>query len=189
MKDLKRTLNTGDTLIEVIFAFAILATIIGYAFTGAIQARKTALSAQQRTQAVFIAQEQSQALKAYRDSLPWDDSEGFPNFIGLGNNNGAAVVDYPPASYCVTKVDNQLTSPSVKQWLLLNNTDQRCPSTTLQPAPSEKVVQTSFKCINPGEGTRPVDCNILRATVEVKWIDPYGRESNVINLVNLAKNF
>lgn len=186
MRDLKNTFVNGDTLIEVIFAFAILATIIGYAFTGAIQARKTALAAQQRTQAVYIAQYQSQALKAYRDSLPWDDSGGFPNFIGLGNNNGAAVVDYSPL-YCMTKVNTSLP-PIEKQWLLLNNTDSRCADTTLQPAPSEKVVQTRFECINPS-GNRPKDCDILRATVEVKWIDPYGRESNVINLVNLSKNF
>lgn len=189
MKDLKKTFVSGDTLIEVIFAFAILATIIGYAFTGAIQARKTALAAQQRTQAVFLAQHQSQALKAYRDSIPWDNSDGeLPNFIYGGN--GAAVIDSSPTSfYCMTKVDSQ-TPPTVKQWLLIknDNTNPKCPDTTLQPAPSQKVLQTRFECISPS-GNPPANCDILRATVEVKWIDPYGRESNVINLVNLAKNF
>lgn len=185
MRYLKDTFYDGDTLIEVIFAFAILATIIGFAFTGAIQARKTALAAQQRTQAIFLAQYQSQALKAYRDSLPWDDTVGIPNFIGVGNANGA-VINYSSA-YCMTKVDSQ-TPPIVKQWLLLDSSDPRCPSTTLQAMPSEEVIQTRFECTSPA-GNSPASCDILRATVEVKWLDPYGRESNVKNLVNLAKNF
>jgi len=187
MKDLRETFISGDTLIEVIFAFAILATIIGYAFTGAIQARKTALAAQQRTQALYIAQYQSQALKAYRDSLPWDDSVGIPNFIGVGNASGATI-DYSNF-YCMTKVDSQ-TPPTVKQWLLIqnDNTNPKCPDTTLQPVPSQDVIQTKFECTNP-VGNPPANCDILRATVEVKWIDPYGRESNVKNLVNLSKNF
>ncbi len=193
MRTIKNTYNNGDTLIEVIFAFAILATIIGFAFTGAIQARKTALAAQQRTQAVFLAQYQSQSLKAYRDSLPWDDGVGFPNFIGIGNNNGAAVIDGTPTSfYCMAKVGSQTPPlPQVQQWILIknDNTNPSCPDTTLQPSPSEKVVQTRFKCISPSGNTLPKDCDILRATVEVRWIDPYGRESSVKNLVNLAKNF
>lgn len=187
MKDLRKTFVRGDTLIEVIFAFAILATIIGYAFTGAIQARKTALAAQQRTQAVFLAQYQSQALKSYRDSLPWDGSGGItPSFIdgGIGSDsiNDAGL-------YCMTKADSPPPAVAVKQWSLFNNTSARCPGTTLQPAPSEKVLQTSFECINPSAVTPFVNCDILRATVEVKWIDPYGKVSNVKNLVNLAKNF
>lgn len=185
MKDLQKTFDRGDTLIEVIFAFAILATIIGYAFTGAIQARKTALAAQQRTQAVFIAQQQTESLKAYRDSLPWDDSAGIPNFIGIGNADGASV-NYSDL-YCMTKTDSS-SVPPVKQWILVKNDDQRCPGTTLQPVPSEKVIQTRFQCTTPA-GNTPADCDILRATVEIKWTDPYGRESNVINLVNLAKKF
>jgi len=190
MRNLKETFNDGDTLIEVIFAFAILATIIGFAFTGAIQARKTVLAAQQRTQAVYIAQYQSQSLMAYRESLPWDDSEGIPNFIGIGNADGAAINNSD--SYCMAKVEGSLEpnppNRPAKQWLLLNNSDQRCSNTTLQAVPSENVIQTSFRCISP-EGNSPASCDLLRATVEVKWLDPYGRLASVKNLVNLAKKF
>lgn len=72
----------GDTLIEVLFAFAILATIIGFSFTGALGGYKSALAAQNRTQATFVAQYQADGLKTYRDSLDWDGSSGLPSFLG-----------------------------------------------------------------------------------------------------------
>lgn len=190
MRNLKETFNDGDTLIEVIFAFAILATIIGFAFTGAIQARKTALAAQQRTQAVFIAQQQTESLKSYRNSLPWgDDPLEIPNFINGGN--GSAVIDNT-GKYCMRKVDNSPSPPEViRQWLLVKNNDPNnpCPNTSLQAVPSREVIQIQFACIVRTSSTPLPECEILRATVEVRWIDPYGRESSVKNLVNLAKNF
>lgn len=189
MRNLKDTVNAGDTLIEVIFAFAILSTIIGFAFTGAIQARKTAIAAQQRTQAVFIAQQQTESLKAYRDSLPWgDDPLEIPNFINGGN--GSAVID-SSEKYCMRKVDNSPSPPPIiRQWLLVTNNDSNnpCPNTSLQALPSREVIQIQFACISPTSSTQFAECEILRATVEVKWLDPYGRESSVINLVNLTKN-
>ncbi len=188
MRTIKNTYNNGDTLIEVIFAFAILATIIGFAFTGAIQARKTAVAAQQRTQAVFLAQYQAQALKAYRDSLPWDVQGGKPNFI---NGSDSLVTDdiNPENTYCMAKVDSGPPPPIVKQWIILDSEYEGCPGTTLQPARSEEVVQTKFVCVSPSDTTPFAVCEILRARIEVKWIDPYGKESSVINLVNLAKKF
>jgi len=88
--------RSGDTLIEVIFAFAILGTIIGFSFTGVIQARKSAIAAQQRTQASMLVEKQTAAVKAYRDSLPWDD-EGVgsvPNFLN-GNPTASSSADLP----------------------------------------------------------------------------------------------
>ncbi len=71
----------GDTLIEVLFAFAILATIMGFTFTAAIQGYKNAVQAQNQTQATFLAQYHADALKTYRDSLDWDStvSQSFIN--------------------------------------------------------------------------------------------------------------
>lgn len=71
----------GDTLIEVLFAFAILATIVGFSFTGALSGYKSALAAQNRTQATFLAQYQADGLKTYRDSLQWETSDDSPSFL------------------------------------------------------------------------------------------------------------
>ncbi|MEI6581916.1 MAG: hypothetical protein WCN86_03525 [bacterium] len=65
----------GDTLIEVLFAFTILSAVISVAFSGALSSYKSAQTAQNRTQALFLAQYQADALKTYRDSLAWDSTE------------------------------------------------------------------------------------------------------------------
>ena len=66
----------GDTLIEVLFAFAILSLVISVMFSGAMSSYKSALTAQDRTVALFVAQYQADGLKAYRDSLGWDNASG-----------------------------------------------------------------------------------------------------------------
>lgn len=70
----------GDTLIEVLFAFAILSLVISTAFSGSMSAYKSSLAAQNQTQANFVAQYQAEALKTYRDALEWD-SAIYPSFL------------------------------------------------------------------------------------------------------------
>lgn len=77
----------GDTLIEVLFAFAILATIAAFTFTAAIQGYKNAVQAQNQTQANFLAQYQADALKTYRDSLEWNNT-ATQSFLGGFNSPG-----------------------------------------------------------------------------------------------------
>lgn len=77
----------GDTLIEVLFAFVILATIVGFAFTGALQAWRAAVDAQDRTQATLVAQYYADGLKTYRDSIGWSqEKDGLfsPTFLDGG---------------------------------------------------------------------------------------------------------
>ncbi len=86
------TTRRGDTLIEVMFAFAILSAIIAVSFSGAMNSYKSSLSAQNHTQASFVAQYQADALKTYRDSLEWNDS-GAPSFL-TGNVGLPVMSDY-----------------------------------------------------------------------------------------------
>jgi len=81
---MSRKLN-GDTLIEVLFAFAILSTVIGTAFSGAMASYKSAVVAQQRTQAQLLAQYQADGLLTYRNSLAWDSASNLPNFLDGGS--------------------------------------------------------------------------------------------------------
>lgn len=66
-----KSARAGDTLIEVLFAFAILSLVISVMFSGALSSYKSAVTAQERTQALFLAQYQADALRTYRDSLDW----------------------------------------------------------------------------------------------------------------------
>lgn len=69
----KSRLRRGDTLIEVIISFAILAGVITIATAGALNAWRAQRMAAERTQATGLAQRQADALKAYRKSLGWDN--------------------------------------------------------------------------------------------------------------------
>lgn len=174
----------GDTLIEVIFAFAILATIIGFAYTGAIQARKTAVSAQQRTQALLMAQYQSQALIAYRDSLPWDDGvDGVntPSFKDGGSGNDPI---NSTDKFCLVFQDNS----GVNQWQLLKQPSSQCDLTPDLPAPSGgKVIQITFRGSDDCGGAIN-DCESIIADIKIVWIDPYGQEASVTNIVQLTES-
>ena len=78
---LMRQKRAGDTLVEVMLAFAILSAVISVAFSGAMGSYRSALTAQNRTQALFLAQYQADGLKTYRDSLDWDNGGGLPSFL------------------------------------------------------------------------------------------------------------
>lgn len=60
-------LQNGDTLVEVTFALAILSALLASAFTVANLSQRVVAAAKERTVAVSLAQEQVEALHAYRD--------------------------------------------------------------------------------------------------------------------------
>lgn len=64
-------LRRGDTLIEVVFALAILATLLTVLTTSAISSWRTSRLAGERTQASAYIQEQVEALRAYRAGKTW----------------------------------------------------------------------------------------------------------------------
>ncbi len=83
----------GDTLIEVLFAFTILSAVISVAFGGALSSYKSAQTAQNRTQALFLAQYQADALKTYRDSLAWDSTENLAaSFLNANTLSSSATL-------------------------------------------------------------------------------------------------
>lgn len=181
----------GDTLVEVIFAFAILGTIIGFAFTGVIQARRSAVAAQQRTQALLIAQYQTNALNSYRAGLPWDSASGTPSFIDGG---GVTTAINSTDSFCV-KVDN---SGPVSKWILVKNLIGppaiNCNGLVpVLPPPSDgftiKIKFSPHTADTLGAGTCAsiAVCASVRADISVTWIGPSGTEQNLKNIVILTK--
>lgn len=175
----------GDTLIEVIFAFAILGTIIGFAYTGAINAHKNAVNAEQRTQALEVAQYQKEALTAYRDSLPWDSQGGtvLPSFVDGQSNNSA--IDFVLA-YCLK---NATSSTGVLQWQMIAvNTGSNCNDLASElPNPSTgNKVQIQFSAGSPS-GCTATTCDTINAEVRVAWTDPFNKEQQIKNIVTLTR--
>jgi len=97
----------GDTLIEVLFAFAILSSVMAIAFNASIASFKSAQSASRRSQATFLAQYQADALKTYRDSLDWNNELGNDSFLdGINNTNDTKVRSFfnpPEKEFCIIK--------------------------------------------------------------------------------------
>jgi len=59
--------QSGDTLIEVVFALAILSAVLASAFGVANLTQRINQSAKEKTEAVNLVQEQAEALHSYRD--------------------------------------------------------------------------------------------------------------------------
>jgi len=69
-------IRRGDTLIEVIFALALLTSLLVIALSGALLAWRNSLDAAYRTQATYLAERQIAALQSYSDSLSWSQFTG-----------------------------------------------------------------------------------------------------------------
>ena len=74
----------GDTLIEVVFALAILAIVLTVLTSAAVGAWRTSRLAGERTQASAYAQEQSEAIKAFHRGV---DPAVFASSFGLAPAN------------------------------------------------------------------------------------------------------
>ena len=188
----RRSKPAGDTLIEVMFAFVILGSIISFAYTGVIQARRSALDAQQRTQATFIAQYQKNALNAYRSGLPWNDGGGSPNFLAGGGGGTTGVNG--TNTFCM-KLEPSAT-PAVSNWILKAETDPatNCtiPAGELYGGSGKQKI--TFAPYN-AQGVTPTNCNptdlqlcsTLQATIVVSWQSTSGIENSVTNTVVLTQ--
>lgn len=80
----------GDTLIEVIFALAILATILTVITTGAVTAWRTSRAAGERAQAAAVVSEQAEALRAYQLSVDWSTFRSY--FVTNGSASHMEIV-------------------------------------------------------------------------------------------------
>ena len=179
----------GDTLIEVLFAFAILSTVIGVMFSGALGSYKSAVNAQDRTTALFLAQYQADGLKSYRDSIAWDQASGqqysfldanagaaLDNAAGqqslvvvrsLATNNTAFCMNQPTSSYIYWKI---VTTPS----------DCKSIASALAPSLQDADININIALAN--------DSNSATATIKVKWrARNSGQIENVTNTILLTK--
>jgi len=180
----------GDTLIEVLFAFVILSSIISIAFSGALSSYKTAISAQNRTQALFLAQYQADALKTYRDSLDWNNSNGQQSFINGGVSGvGTDLIGLSTNGYttdqnrifCMKK--NTQASPAKSFWSIDSNTSNSCNSLAKSLAPNLQNPTLSIT-ISSSDSFATTST----ATITVTWQSANNQTENVTNRIILSKD-
>ena len=102
----------GMTLVEILFAFAIIGTVVTVAYSSALRAWRTGVSANQRTQAQYMAQDQIERLRAYRDLSDSDTAQTEMNWNDFVSRVFARTIHIEPCAAidnCVWKlVDNAL---------------------------------------------------------------------------------
>ncbi len=178
----------GMTLIEIIFAFAIVATVLTLAYAASLGAWRTATSSNQRTQAQYLVQQSLEAVKAYRDSgVDWSDftdematsPAGF--YMVLIDKNGTEITNSfvcPTGSEpCKFKVvsgeDNDLASIGSNTSVPDNTTF------VLKIRPAEYYVSNSDTA---SAGAPPAGDSTVTAVnliAEIRWTDTNGIASNL----------
>lgn len=90
----------GDTLVEVLLAIAVLASVIGIAYGTTTRAQRGSQLAQERAEAMTHAQTQAERLRRIRDSINGDDQPNrFIAFFGTNLNPITA-----PNGFCLPNV-------------------------------------------------------------------------------------
>jgi hypothetical protein len=106
LTDSSRRKQSGDTLIEVTFALAILGTVLLSSSVIATTAFRTGQTARERTQLATQAQGQMEALRSFRDNHTWAQ---FRN--GTGAYNGVDTVGAP------FHMEYKTTVAGVQEWV------------------------------------------------------------------------
>ncbi len=178
----------GDTLIEVMIAFAILSSVIGISFSGAMAGYKSTLAAQDRTQATLLAQYQADGLKTYRDSLEWDDETGgLPSFLNGSSGVGGAL---PAMSQSSNNQNFCMVVSDTANWEVEPNTVSPTGKCSLQAsalAPNMEALTTQIDLPTRFDPSGEVAAE-QTATVTVSWLprNSSTREA-VVNTLILTK--
>lgn len=185
----------GDTLIEVLLAFTILSAVIGTAFSGAMGSYRSAVSAQNRTQALFLAQYEVDGLKSYRDSLEWTSTnnvsflDGIPATPGFSVPNSDTIVAASSfvnngKAFCVGTQDS--SSPKITTFWKIINDSSTCNNLAKSLAPNLKDVKMKITMSNSNNLSDRVE-----AIAEVSYIPASSINSNyrekVTNSIILVK--
>lgn len=174
----------GMTLVEIIFAFAIVSTLLTLAYAAALSAWQSAVASNQRTQAQYLVQQSLEAVKAYRESsdFVWgdflDDIDNSGFHIVLLNNSGAVVNN---GFVCPTGQDPchfQINSGAQSQHSIGANTS--LPDNTTFNLAIEEVEHfvANQAAPTPGRSSAP---NVTAVTLvaRITWTSAQGVASNL----------
>lgn len=196
---LKAWKRSGLTLVEVLFAFAILTTLLTLAYSSALNAWRTASSANQRTQAQYIAQQAIENLKAYMYSpcYKWTrgtDPAAPPGLIeNMGSPQGASVTDTDgflvrpaqvgePGGYtveCPWVVEHIPPGVGSAQNIGSSDTDIDATIFTYRLAAVEYYIPTDANPIFPYDEAGARSASAIGIKVFVGWTSASGVPSNL----------
>lgn len=95
MKLMKTIKRKGMTLVEILFTFAIITSVVTLSYAASLQGWRTSQTGNQRTQGQYIAQDAIERVKAYRDSpdFKWTGAGSFLSTISTYGGDNAFYVD------------------------------------------------------------------------------------------------
>lgn len=166
-------LKHGDTLIEVMIAFAILSLVMVSAFSAAVSGYTASLAARERTIGAFLLQYQTEALRAYRNSLDWS-STGTASFL-QGFSTGAGGI-LPAMStvtnFCMERKDRVVASTTINYWSVNENTGPlNCDTVAKAVAPQLNQPQVRITRVSPNPyPSSPTIPNQIVYEVAVSWL-------------------
>mgnify|MGYP006280182885 CR=1 FL=1 len=183
-----KRLQPGDTLIEVLFAFTILSLVISVMFSGAMASYKSAINAQDRTTALFVAQFQADGLKTYRDSLLWEGTQGYTFLDGnqLNTSKGLVAVKGLPTNtnWCMN-----IPTDTDQYWRIITTIDD-CNTVAKNLAPSliSPRIEINRQAFAKKSDGITDDTSKVIITVKVIWTAKNSnKEESVVNTVFLIK--
>lgn len=188
---IKRKQKNGMTLVEIIFAFAILSTILTLSYASTINSWRSAVSANQRTQAQYLVQQSVESIKAYRASsdFEWSSflsdlgSTGAPFHMALYHSMDSSETvndfvckqpDPPPNPLlpCEFRVKDGATTMSATG---SNVTSHSNTVYTLTMIPTEYNVKGDHTAHT---GSLPVNTTTVTFVARIEWTDANGVASN-----------
>lgn len=103
----------GDTLLDIVFSMVIVGIIIAVGYASALFSWRVAKTAQQRTQAYYLAQYQTEALIAYRNApgRAWDQFR-------------ETIQTIPTKTFYMKKTPDNCTTNCTWSFQALNNTSE-----------------------------------------------------------------
>jgi hypothetical protein len=154
---------------------------------------RSGITAQNRTQALFLAQYQADGLKTYRDSLDWSSDGGNVSFLNgvpanfavtTSNITAANSLIQDNTSFCVDTVDQSGEKPTT--YWKINTDTTTCNTLAKSLAPNLNDPKMKINLSNPAGSADKV-----QAVVEVSYkpasaADPNYREK-VTNSIILIK--
>lgn len=181
-------LRRGMTLVEILFAFAIIGTVLTLSYAASLRAWRTAVSANQRTQAQAIVQSEIDQIKAavQTDSIDWSDfvSGSKTSFVILMSNpDGSSITNWncADASGCAYK---RFGAPIEVRATGDNASTPDATRFNLSVKGVNQLVQVAS---GGGQTTEPQDITAtatgpvvgISFTARVDWVDANGTPDNL----------
>ncbi len=196
--------RSGMTLVEILFAFAIITSVVTLSYAAGLRGWRTAQTGNQRTQAQYIAQDAIERVKAYRDSpaFKWTGAPSLPSSPGTGGflsdvGNGSRLdklfyVEACAVGECPSfKVIDPVTSgaampsngfPAVKKpdevQKISDNTDFFVYLVVTQYYELDTATGATTNTPKAGFPTTYDNVQALSIEAHVEWIDATGNVSN-----------